>query len=397
MNILRISYEWPPPWLGLVPHPFEVTSAQSRLGHKITVFCGSWPNSGKPESIPNVNLRTFFREPISGTLALTIAPAMFIYYLYWRLSNRPDVIHAHGHFGIWIFFYRKLLKYFLPKCSELKIPLVAHFHIIAKSRWEKMKEKGEQPKFVSGMLTWPLEIFANQLASDVADACIFVGEELRSDAIKYYKTDPAKCYIVESGVNPALFKKITPDEQDKTRKELGLIPHDKVILNYGALVERKNIHLLIEALALLPLEYKLILLGDGDEAYMERLNERVRELNLSDRFIKIGYTPYPSIPVAIQAADIFVLPSKVEGFPKVVMEVLSCGVPALVSGFKAQDVIEGLVYLEDLAPEKIAEQIKHVVDSSIFVDTQKIAQRYSWDAKAAQINQIYEKILSKAN
>ena len=397
MNILRISYEWPPPWLGLVPHPFEVTAAQSRLGHKITVFCGNWPNSGKPESISNVTLKTFFREPISGTLALTIAPAMFLYYLYWRLRNRPDVIHAHGHFGIWIFFYRKLLKYLMPKCSELKIPLVAHFHIIAKGRWEKMKEKGEQPKMITGLLTWPLEILANQLASDVADACIFVGEELRSDAIKYHKTDPAKCYVVESGVNPSLFKRVTPDEQDKTRKELGLIPHDKVILNYGAIVERKNIHLIIEALALLPIEYKLILLGDGDEAYMELLSERVRELKLSERFIKIGYTPYPSIPVAIQAANIFVLPSKVEGFPKVVMEVLSCGVPALVSGFKAQDSIEGLVYLNDLTPEKIAEQIKQVVDSNVFVDTQRIAQRYSWDAKAAQIEQIYEKIRSEIN
>ena len=123
MNILRISYEWPPPWLGLVPHPFEVTAAQSRLGHNITVFSGNWPNSGKPESMPNVMLKTFFREPVAGTMAVTIAPIMFLYYLYWRLSNRPDVIHAHGHFGIWVFLYRKLLKSVMPRCSELKIPL----------------------------------------------------------------------------------------------------------------------------------------------------------------------------------------------------------------------------------------------------------------------------------
>ena len=46
MKILRIVYDWPPPWYGLAPAPYEMTVAQTKLGHTIDVFCGRWPRAG---------------------------------------------------------------------------------------------------------------------------------------------------------------------------------------------------------------------------------------------------------------------------------------------------------------------------------------------------------------
>ena len=68
MNILRIVYEWPPPWDGLAPAPYEVTAAQARLGHKIDVICARWPFSGPIEKLNNVTLHPLIREPLKGTL-----------------------------------------------------------------------------------------------------------------------------------------------------------------------------------------------------------------------------------------------------------------------------------------------------------------------------------------
>ena len=46
MKIARIIYDWPPPWSGLAPHPYELTLAQLKLGHEVEIFCGRWPHAG---------------------------------------------------------------------------------------------------------------------------------------------------------------------------------------------------------------------------------------------------------------------------------------------------------------------------------------------------------------
>jgi len=394
MKILRIVYDWPPPWDGLAPAPYEMTSAQTRLGHKVDVFCGRWPLAGKIEQLPDVTLHSFFREPFPGMLMLTVSPLMFLYYLWWRLKNTVDVIHSHGHFGIYIYAYRALLQKFFKNAKELQIPVVAHFHNTFKGRWESAIEKGKEIKWYSQYISWPLGVFSDRLAVKVSSACVFVSNAIRNDAIKYYGADPEKCFVVESGVNPSLFKPVGAEEKEKTRKDLGLYPKEKVILNYGKMVERKNVHLLVEMLVHLPPDYKLLLVGSGDPEYMQRLDDIIAEKKLEGRVVKIGYTPYPHVPIGIQAADIFILPSTWEGLPKVVLESLACGIPVLASGFKAQEDISGLKYLRDLAPELIAFDAKEMIEKPPFVDVSKVTRLYSWDQKAREVEEIYKRCIS---
>ena len=40
MKILRICYEYPYPWSGLTPGPFEITRHQIINGHDVVYFCG---------------------------------------------------------------------------------------------------------------------------------------------------------------------------------------------------------------------------------------------------------------------------------------------------------------------------------------------------------------------
>jgi hypothetical protein len=105
MRLLRLVYEWPPPWIGLTPAPFELTRAQAKLGYKINVFCGRWPKAGKEELVDGVTVTSFFREPLRGTMLLTVAPIVTLYFLLWRIFNKVDVYHVHGHFGLYFYIY----------------------------------------------------------------------------------------------------------------------------------------------------------------------------------------------------------------------------------------------------------------------------------------------------
>lgn len=394
MRILRIIYDWPPPWAGLAPHPYELTVAQAKLGHTIDIFCGRWPKAGALEQPKGTKVHPIIRAPLQGTMMLTSAVILFFKYIFWRdeEKNEVSIIHSHGHFAIWIYLYRFLLGKLFPKSRELKTPLVVHFHNTVSGRWEALKEKEIDIKPVSKYFDWPLAKFSDKLAVKVAAACIFVSEDNKKDAIKYYGADPSKCFVVESGVNTSIFTSVGQEEFEKTRRDLNLDRLDKVILNLGAMVERKNIHLLIEALKFLPINYKLLLVGPGDLEYLKRITDQIRVDHLSSRIVRAGYTPYPQSPISFQAADLFVLPSSFEGFPKVVVQSLSCGVPALVSGFKAKDDIKGLYYLDSIEPENIAKQIREILESPMAkdVDTNFVRTNFSWDVKAKQVEEVYQ-------
>lgn len=390
MKILRIIYDWPEPWAGLSPHPYELTVSQAKLGHDITVFAGQWPRSGNMLQPDGVTVKGFIREPLKGTLNITTSIALFFHYLKWRKTNTPDIIHCHGHFAIWIYGYRLFLNKFFKRAKELQIPLVVHFHNTVEGRKQKLLEKGTSISFVSKKLSWPLAKLSDEWAIKAADAYIFVGDELKEEAKKYYGASEAKSFIVESGVNDSLFKPIGDEEKEKTRRDLDLDRYDTVIINYGMMVERKNIHNLVLALKHLPEKYKLLLVGPGDPEYIEKLDQIIRDEKLINRIVQAGYTPYPQVPIALQASDIFVLPSSFEGTPKVVMESLSCGVPALVSGFKLSEDIQGLYYLENIEPETIARQIQEIMDQNVMVDKGKVHHLFSWDMLAQKVEKVYE-------
>ncbi|KKS60389.1 MAG: Glycosyl transferase group 1 [candidate division WWE3 bacterium GW2011_GWB1_42_41] len=367
MNILRIVYDWPNPWQGLAPHPYEITAAQLKQGHKVTLFCGQWTNSGGPIKLDGLEINAINREPYPNTIFFTSSVVLFFRYLKYRKTNKPDVIHCHGHFAVWLYAYRVFLKRHLPWSQELKIPLVVHFHNTAKGRWETFIKQGK-----------PIKTMSSVSADNV------------KEAQEYYGANPAKCFLIETGVNTEMFVPVGEEEKEKSRKEIGFDRFDKVILNHGVMNERKNIHLLIDALALLPEDYKLLLSGTGDPTYLEKLNEQMKLKKVEHRVIKTGYTPYPHVPIAYQVSDIFVLPSSWEGLPKAVMQGLSCGIPCLVSGFKISEDIRGVFYLENLEPQTIANKILEITGTPRDVDVQLIRSKHSWNTKIEGIDGIYD-------
>ncbi len=391
MKILRIIYDWPPPWQGLAPHPYELTSIQVQKGHEVEIFCGRWPKAGAIERPGNIKVNPINREPYPGTIFFTSSVILFFKYLKWRKKNNPDVIHSHGHFAVWIYVYRCFLQKFFPWSKELKIPLVVHFHNVAKDRWIQMEKQGKLITPLARYLVWPLSVFSDKKAIKSAAACVFVSKENMDSATNLYEADSRRCFVVESGVNPNIFKKIENEEVEKSRREIGFDMDDVVILNLGAMTERKNVHLLVDSLKYLPHNYKLLLVGSGNMDYTSKIDDTIKINGLASRVIKVGYTPYPQTPVAYQSSDIFVLPSSWEGMPKVVMEALSCGIPCLVSGFRLAEEIDGLFYLENQNPQHIADYILRIVGlRDISVESDKVAQHYSWDVREKEIEKVYE-------
>jgi glycosyltransferase involved in cell wall biosynthesis len=98
----------------------------------------------------------------------------------------------------------------------------------------------------------------------------------------------------------------------------------------GRLHPQKGFDRLIEALAGFqkPEGWHLTILGEGPER--ERLEDLIRQSNLQDHVTLAGHRLDPWGDVA--GADAFLLPSRWEGLPNVVLESLACGTPVIAMG-----------------------------------------------------------------
>lgn len=100
-----------------------------------------------------------------------------------------------------------------------------------------------------------------------------------------------------------------------------------VFLGVGNLIEHKDFATLVRAFARARrrLPARLVILGEGQER--GRLEQLARELGVAEDIDLPGFLPNP---VSFMArADAFVLSSRVEGLPTVIVEALACGTPVV--------------------------------------------------------------------
>src|SRR5690606_1029545 len=110
-------------------------------------------------------------------------------------------------------------------------------------------------------------------------------------------------------------------------------PSSRILAYVGRLIPLKRVHLLVEALPLLP-GYRLRVLGDGPER--SRLAALAASLGVADRLELLGHVDNARLEEGLDGASLLVLPTgenerQAEQFGKAALEGVGCGLPVLVS------------------------------------------------------------------
>jgi glycosyltransferase involved in cell wall biosynthesis len=133
-----------------------------------------------------------------------------------------------------------------------------------------------------------------------------------------------------------VFEKSNVDEKELREKLLKNGRFDNLFLFVGRMAKQKNVPFLLSAFKQVLLNFPgacLLMIGGGShQSNYEKLAE---ELGIEESVLWLGGVNYDELKAYYKAADLFVLSSYYEGFPRVFMEASAAGLPVvttLVSG-----------------------------------------------------------------
>lgn len=191
---------------------------------------------------------------------------------------------------------------------------------------------------------------------------ICISPEIQRIYRGYLEGFESKLVIIENGVNLQVIRQAVP--LLKSTMHSSISENDALILQVSAFRIQKDQKTLIQALALLPLNVKLILVGDG--VLKKDCEERAVALGLHGRVLFLGQRM--DIPQLLKTTDVVVLSSKYEGLSLSSIEGMASGKPFVASDVPGlSDVVGGAGVLFECGNAKeLATRILELLENKTY-------------------------------
>lgn len=231
---------------------------------------------------------------------------------------------------------------------------------------------------------------------DNASHIIAVSGKNRNIIVEKLGISENKISVIPNGYDSRSFCLM---EKIGVRQILNLSLNKKIILNVANLIPVKGHSYLIEAIGIITEERTDILcIIVGDDRLRIDIERQIKELSIENYVKLVGARPHDEIPLWMNAADLFVLPSLNEGNPTVMFEALGSGKPFVgtrVGGMPEIIINDKLGILVDPKdPEKLAQAILHALETDWDEKyIREYGEQFTWENIAKDIVKIYEKVL----
>lgn len=173
------------------------------------------------------------------------------------------------------------------------------------------------------LLDHPVQRADHQRIVGSVDRLICVSQEARASYINE-GLPAAKISVVYNGIT----LQVVQPNRAALLTELGLSPPARLVLTVGRMVPQKGYDILLEAIpAVLERVPEAHFLWAGDGPLQDELSTRVATLGLASNVHLLGRRH--DVAALMAAADLFVLPSRFEGFPLSLLEAMSAALPVV--------------------------------------------------------------------
>lgn len=238
------------------------------------------------------------------------------------------------------------------------------------------------------------------------NAIIAASNEVASSIQRWFFLNDKKIYTVYNGVDMNLFRP-SDTEGMGIRNAHNIGDDEKLILFYSFVTKQKGLHLLIKALPEICKKInrlKLMVVGEGD--YFKEAKELAGKLGVEKDVVFAGYIPHQHTPKYINASDLFILPTiRQEGLPFVLLEVMSCQKPVIISRIGGipsviDDGVNGILITPGNIRELVEKTIYLLENKSISDEIaknarQKVIEKFSLDKMIEDTIRVFETAIEK--
>lgn len=180
------------------------------------------------------------------------------------------------------------------------------------------------------------------------DKVICVSNFTKEQIIRRHQTPPEICEVLNNMVDPLIKLPMSIVKPAYLLNRYHLKDDQPIIFTLTRLAsteQYKGYELVIEAVSIVKNKYpdiKYILSGKYDVSEQARIQTLIENYNLTNQIILTGFIPDEELADHFMLADLFVLPSKKEGFGIVFIEALACGLPVICGNVDGSiDAIRG--------------------------------------------------------
>lgn len=216
------------------------------------------------------------------------------------------VILSHINLGL----IGLLVKTINPKC---KVWLIAH-----------------------GIEVWrPATALQKKFLNRACDKVVSVSNFTKEQMTHWHQTDPNACAVLNNAIDPFIKAPKRFSKPEYLLKRYNLKPADKIMFaltRLSATELYKGYDLVIKTVSQLKQRFpdiKYLLAGKYDDAEGIRVKSLIKEYNVENEVILTGFVSEKELTDHFLLADLFVLPSRKEGFGIVFVEALIHGLPVI--------------------------------------------------------------------
>ncbi len=407
MKVLVTASSALPRWKGDATPAFvyDLSRRLVRKGVDIVALAPHYPGSSSFESFDGIRIHRFrYFLPASlerlcygagilpnlkkSLLARLQLPFLVVSELFalWKVARKekPDIIHAH-----WI-LPQGFVAALIGRLLGIPVVVTAHAGDVFPLK-----------NFLFGVLS--------RFSTNAAAAVTVNSSYTKAAVAKISKLQDIK--VIPMGVDLKLFSSATLSAAAAVRKKCGIGNNGRMLLFVGRLAEKKGVSYLIAAMKDVIKAFpncKLVVVGEGPEK--AALVQQSQQLGLSENVVFVGSIPNSGLPPFYRAADVFVLPSIIdgrgdtEGLGVVLLEAIAAGTPVVASDVGGiPDIVvhnrTGLL-VGQKSPEALAAAIVSLLRNSQLRKKLSAAARihvargYSWQNVADQFYSVYRSAAS---
>lgn len=317
-RILLINYEYPPVGGGGGNNTRHIARALAHLGHVpfvLTAACGDLPRHEVTDGVTIVRIPALRRRPDRATVPEMVAFMLAAMRVAPRYAREWKIDAAIAYFGLPSGPVGWRLK------RARGVPYVIYM------------QGGDVPGFIYPRLGFYHALTGGLLRYLWRDAYTVAGL-CRDLCARAGRHAPGQDFrIMHPGAD---VRGIAAKTDYASRDAVEL-------LFVGRLVRQKGLDILFEALAAIDpaLTWHLTLVGDGPER--ANLLDQAQHLGLTPRIALRGWVKKDELAAIYRAGDVFVLPSRDEGFANVLLEAMAAGLPIMGTYVSGTDdaVIDG--------------------------------------------------------